>query len=198
MKLEAHFNLELKINLEVKKLKLLAYLSGKKKSIFFLMLFAFLVKYNYFSWYILQSISITTLITKNLILILFFLLTADFLFKSKKRIYFSFIIYLFFTFFFFANLWYNKYFGNYLSVADITMGQGIRPIKVLIRQLTGWLDLLFVFEFPFLIYLIFFSGPFKEEKTSAFRDSNYRKNKIIIFLLIIILFGGHIIYASNF
>lgn len=162
------------------------------------MLFAFLIKYNYFSWYILQSVSITALITKNLILILFLLLIADLLFKSKKRIYFTFFIYLFFTLFFFANLWYNKYFGNYLSVADITMGQGIRPIKVLFRQLTGWLDLLFIFEFPVLIYLIFFSGSFKEKKVSIFNNSDYRKNKIIVFLLIIILLGGHIIYANNF
>jgi len=162
------------------------------------MLFAFLVKYNYFSWYILQSVSIITLITKNLILILFLLLIADSLFKSNKRIYFTFVVYLFFTLFFFANLWYNKYFGNYLSVADMTMGQGIRPIKVLFRQLTGWIDLLFVFEFPVLIYLIFFSGSFKEKSISIFNNSDYRKNKIIVFLLVIILLGGHIIYAGNF
>ncbi|MFW5737028.1 MAG: LTA synthase family protein, partial [Halanaerobium sp.] len=117
--------------------------------------------------------------------------------KNKKRIYFTFLFYLLFTSFFFVNLWYNKYFGNYLSLADMTMGQGIRPFKVLFRQLIGWIDLLFIFEFPLLIYLIFFNGEFKEEKITFSKDRNYRKKVLVILLLIIVVLGGHIFYMNN-
>lgn len=161
------------------------------------MLIGFLLKYNFLNWHIFQTVSIFTLITKNLVVILFSLVITNLLMKNKKRIYFTFLFYLLFTAFFFVNLWYNKYFGNYLSVADMTMGQGIRPFKVLFRQLIGWIDLLFIFEFPLLIYLIFFKGEFKEEEITFSKDRNYRKKVLVILLLIIVVLGGHIFYMSN-
>lgn len=178
-------------------MKSLSYLSKKKKTIFFLMLLGFILKYNYFNWYIFQMNSVYILIIKNIVIILFSLIFVNFLLKTKKRIYFSFFIYLLFTIFFFINLWYNKYFGNYLSIADLTMGQGVRPVKVLLRQLISWLDLFFIFELPILIYLIFFKRDFKEEQLSIFKNKIYRKNVIIILLLIVILLGAHIFHINN-
>ena len=183
--------------MEGKKLKYLSYLSKKKKSIFFLMILGFLLKYNYFNWHIFQATSIYSLIIKNLVIILFTMISINFLLKNKRNIYFTFFFYLMFTFFFFANLWYNKYFGNYLSVADITMGQGIRPFKVLFRQLISWFDLLFIFELPILIYLIFFNGDFKVQKISISKNKIYRKDVLIVLLLIIVLLGGHFFHVNN-
>jgi len=161
------------------------------------MLIGFLIKYNFLNWHIFQTISIYTLITKNLVVILFSLISANLMMKNKKSIYITSLFYLLFTAFFFVNLWYNKYFGNYLSVADITMGQGIRPLKVLFRQLIGWIDLLFIFEFPLLIYLIFFNGNFKVENISFSKDRNYRKKVLLILFLIIVVLGTNIFYMSN-
>ena len=161
------------------------------------MLTGFLLKYNYFNWYIFHNTSVFTLIIKNIVIILFSILSINFLFKSKKNIVYTFIIYLLFSSFFFANLWYHKYFGNYLSVADMTMGQGIRPFKVLFRQLISWLDLLFILEFPLLIYLIFFNGNFSRETVNIREDRKYRKKVLIILLLIIVLLGVHIFTINN-
>ncbi|RAK09341.1 lipoteichoic acid synthase [Halanaerobium saccharolyticum] len=178
-------------------MKYFSDLSKKEKSIFFLLLLGFLLKYNYFYWYIFQTISIYTLLIKNIVVILIFLLSLNLLLKSKKKLYQVFFFYLIFTTFFFANYWYNRYFGNYLSIADMTMGQGIRPFKVLFRQLIGWIDLLFIFELPVLVYLIFFNGDFSKETKSISNNRNYRKKVLIILLLIIVLLGAHIYHISN-
>jgi hypothetical protein len=130
-------------------------LSFKKKIIFGLFLLGFLIKYNYFNQHIFQVNLIYILISKNILVLLFSFVTVNFFLKDKKRIYISFFFYLLFTSFFFANLWYNRYFSNYLSLADITMGQGIRPFKVLFRQLISYWDLLFIFEIPILLFLLF-------------------------------------------
>jgi len=172
-------------------------MSRKKTLIAFLLLLGFLIKYNYFNWYIFQTVSIVTLIIKNIVIILIFLISLNFLFKNKKRIYISFFCYLIYTSFFFANLWYNKYFGNYLSIADMTMGQGIRPVKVLLRQLIGWIDLLFIFELPVLIYLIFFNGDLSVQNLSIAKNIDYRKKLILIVLLLMLLLGTHIFYINN-
>ena len=79
----------------------------------------------------------------------------------------------------------------------MTMGQGIRPIKVLFRQLIGWIDLLFIFEFPFLIYLIFFKGEFRVQKISISKNRKYRKDVLVVLLLILVLMGGHIFYTNS-
>lgn len=179
-------------------MKLFNQLSKKKKIIFSVILFAFLIKYNYFSRHILKAMSVNTLIIKNIIIILVLLISANFIFKNKKRSIYTFILYFLYTLIFFANLWYNRYFGNYLSLADLTMGQGIRPFKVLSRQLINYCDILFGIEFPFLIYLIFFTGSFKKSKLNICRDKKYRKEIMIVLFLITILIASHILYVEAY
>jgi phosphoglycerol transferase MdoB-like AlkP superfamily enzyme len=157
----------------------------------------FLIKYNYFNWQIFQLNSIYILITKNLVIILVSIISINFFLKNTKRIYITFFIYLLFTLFFFGNLWYNKYFANYLSLADITMGQGIRPFKVIFRQLIGWIDLLFIFEIPILSFLIFFKSNFKAEQISMAKNRKYRKEVLIILLLILVILAGQIYHINN-
>jgi phosphoglycerol transferase MdoB-like AlkP superfamily enzyme len=165
--------------------------------IYLCFLIGFIIKYNYLNWQIFQVNSIYTLITKNIVVILFSLITANFLLKDKNRIYISFFFYLLFTSFFFANLWYNKYFSNYLSVADITMGQGIRPFKVLFRQLISYGDLFFIFEIPILLFLLFYSSNFKTTKISMANNKEYRRYILVILLIIMVVLAGHIYYTNT-
>ncbi|MFW5795036.1 MAG: LTA synthase family protein, partial [Bacillota bacterium] len=175
--------------------------NNKAKLFFLFILIGFLIKYNYLYYYIFQAPLISSIIIKNIINITLILLAAKSLIKNKKRIYFTLFLYILFAIFFFANLWYNRYFGNYLSLTDMTMGQGIRPIKVLLFQLFNYFDLIFFLEFPILIYLLFSIS--KAEKASdefIKTESNhlkFNKNKIIIFLIIVILLGGQILYSSS-
>ncbi len=172
----------------------------KTRLLFVSILLGFIIKYSYLYYYIFQSPLISSLIIKNIINITLLLLASSFLFKNKKRIYFTVFIYLLFTLFFFANLWYNRYFGNYLSITDITMGQGIRPIKVIFFQLYSYFDLLFFIEFPFLIYLVFSISNNTKVKENPKKDEGklrFNKNIIIIFLFIIIILGIQISYSSS-
>src|SRR6056297_1089943 len=106
----------------------------KEKKIFHILLISFLVKYNYFCWNIFNVPSVVSLIVKNIVIIFTVFTVLPIFLKTKKRKTAVFLLYFFFTVFFLANLWYNRYFGNYLSLADMTMGQGVRPYKVLFRQ----------------------------------------------------------------
>lgn len=123
----------------------------------------------------------------------------DFLVKTNKRKILTFIIYFFFLIFFLANLWYNRYFGNYLSLTDMTMGQGVRPFKVLIRQLIRWQDIVFIIELPFLSYLLLFNR--EKGNKYTFNHVTLKKDrvkyKIILAVLIVILFAAQISYSSS-
>ncbi len=45
---------------------------------------------------------------------------------------------------FFANFWYNRYFGNYLSIAELTTGEGYNPTGVILRHIMRPTDLLYL------------------------------------------------------
>ncbi|MFO7931737.1 MAG: sulfatase-like hydrolase/transferase [Desulfosalsimonas sp.] len=121
-----------------------------------------LVKYNYLFLQIFQIPSITGLILKNLVAILIIYITAIPLIRNKKGRYAVFTFLLAFTCYFLSNLWYSRYFGNYLSLSDILMGQGARPLTVLIRQISRPYDLLFTLD---LILILFFAI---KDKSSAY------------------------------
>ncbi|MGM0603601.1 MAG: LTA synthase family protein [Bacillota bacterium] len=173
----------------------------KEKKIFYILLIGFLIKYNYFCWSIFNVPSVVSLIIKNIIIILTVFAVLPFFLKTKNRKTVIFILYFFFTVFFLANLWYNRYFGNYLSLADITMGQGIRPYKVLFRQLWRFFDIIFVFEIPIIIYYIFFKKESSSGRYIFTTDRHKRislvKNRIILLLIVIILLGGQIFYTGS-
>ena len=178
-------------------------LSGfRRKDKYFLifLLIGFLFKYNYLNLKIFNIPMTEILIFRNILFIFIFGLIAKYLVKNKKAYVISFIVYSLFFVFFLTNLWYNRYFGNYLSLADITMGQGFRPFKVLIRQLFLLKDVLFIFEFPILIYLTFFKKDNTLFRSSKYKFSNTKKGKLKyklgIVVLIIILFAGQFIYAN--
>jgi hypothetical protein len=55
------------------------------------------------------------------------------------------------------------------------MGQGIRPFKVLFRQLISYLDLLFIFEIAILLFFLFYSSNFRTVKISMANNKGYRR-----------------------
>ncbi|SIR04895.1 LTA synthase family protein [Halanaerobium kushneri] len=172
----------------------------KRDKLFFIfLLIGFLIKYNYFNWYIFNVPSLKILLLKNLIIFMAFILLSGIILKNKRRKIITLVTYLIFSFLFIANLYYNRYFGNYLSLTDMIMGQGIRPFRVLTRHLINWkLDPFFIFDIPILIYLTVKS---KAEtpilKKSEFSRKNLLKNNFILVLLIIILFFTQLIYSYS-
>jgi phosphoglycerol transferase MdoB-like AlkP superfamily enzyme len=115
-------------------------------------LIGFLFKYNYLSVVIYQVPLVAGVVVKSLILSLFLYLFVLPLCENRKIRNFVFCFLIMVTFFCLSNIWYNRYFGNYLSLSDMVMGQGARPVKVIARQLFRAQDLLFVLDL-FLIYL---------------------------------------------
>ncbi|MFN2339979.1 MAG: LTA synthase family protein [Halanaerobium sp.] len=174
-------------------------LRKRDKFFFGFLLIGFLIKYNYFNQYIFNVPSLKILILKNIIVVLVFTLFYGIVLKNKKRKIVTLIFYLAFSFFFIANLYYNRYFGNYLSLTDMIMGQGIRPFRVLTRQLIiWWLDILLIFDIPVLIYLTYKSkSKAPKLESSNFSRKNLIKNNFILILLIIILFSTQLIYSYN-
>ncbi|MGM0438589.1 MAG: LTA synthase family protein [Bacillota bacterium] len=161
-------------------------------------LVGFLIKYNYLLLRIFSVPSTVGLILKNLFLVL---VIACFLFplvKEKKGRYFLLTILILFSLLFIANLWYNKYFGNYLSFNDITMGQGVRPFKVLFRQIINIWEIIFVLD---LILLIYFLNKTKYKKYKAnnkwFQLFKRNKKSFQVVICIIILLLAMQIFIPN-
>ncbi|TVR85844.1 MAG: LTA synthase family protein [Spirochaetaceae bacterium] len=51
-----------------------------------------------------------------------------------------------FTVVFLANLWYNRYFGNYLSLSELTGGESFNAVEVLVRHIIRPSDLLYLID----------------------------------------------------
>ena len=51
-----------------------------------------------------------------------------------------------FTVVFLANLWYNRYFGNYLSLSELTGGESFNAVEVLVRHIIRPSDLLYLLD----------------------------------------------------
>lgn len=51
-----------------------------------------------------------------------------------------------FTVVFLTNLWYNRYFGNYLSLSELTGGESFNAIEVLVRHIIRPWDLLYLID----------------------------------------------------
>ncbi|HKL42982.1 MAG TPA: LTA synthase family protein [Clostridia bacterium] len=132
-----------------------------RRAYFLVFLVGLFIKYNYLLIEIFMVKNYFVLLGNNLVLlsVMYFFLKPSFgNYKKRNTI---FIIAVFFAVLFYANLWYNRYFGNYLSITDIFMGQGTRPIKVISRQLFILSDFLFILD---LIMLWYFNLKLKREK----------------------------------
>jgi len=177
-------------------------LSREQKYFALAFLIGFLVKYNYLLTQIFRGPSWLGGILRNIFFVVFI---AYFLFPltrtrsgRKKLLIFSGI----FTFVFTANLWYNRYFGNYLGFTDIIVGESIGSPLVIFRHIMNFWDPLFLID---LIIMGFLLSP--EEKTAAdsrtakssLRPSSARKTrkvKLLVGLVLILLLTTQVL-ATN-
>jgi len=109
-----------------------------------------------------------------------------------------FIIALFFTLLFYSNLWYNRYFGNYLSITDIFMGQGTRPFEVISRQLFILSDFLFMIDIILLWYLRLKLKKEKYTEKINWHSKPSQKQEYGVILMILLLLSQLSISAFYF
>lgn len=166
-----------------------------RASSLFLTLFivGFLIKYDLLMVRIHQVPLISALVGKNLFftgltLLVFYPLVRI---QRVRLVLFGFLS--IFTIFFITNLWYNRYFGNYLSLNDILMGRGVRPVKVLFWQLLHPADILYLLDLAVLFVLDRISREEQEEFSMASLVSRY--TLLGIALMVILLISQ--VYLSN-
>ncbi len=127
-------------------MKVFHALSNDQKLYAAFFLLGFLLKYNYLALQIFQVPSLTGLIFKNGIIVLFIFVYVLPLVQNRQGR--NVVLYFLFAFsvFFLLTIWYNRYFGNYLSLSDILMGRGVRPFKVLLNHLMRPYDAVFILD----------------------------------------------------
>ncbi|MCK8823782.1 LTA synthase family protein [Fuchsiella alkaliacetigena] len=130
-------------------------LTKKQKCFAVTFLLGFLIKYNYLLIQIFNVPSFTGVIFKNLVFILFSVYFLFPMLKIKKGRIFLLLILSLFSLFFLANLWYNRYFGNYLSVVDMARSEAGGSSKVLFSHIINYWDLVFIVDLILLAAFLF-------------------------------------------
>jgi len=113
----------------------------------------FLIKYDFLALMIYQVPTTGGLIGKNIVWLTAILLYIRPILRLRRGKIVLVAVYIAISIFFFMNVWYNRYFGDYLSLSDMLMGRGVRPVKVLLWQLSRPADVLFLIDVIALIYL---------------------------------------------
>jgi len=133
---------------------LLKFEVEKRLRFFSLILFlAFILKYNYLMLHIFYAPSLTALIIRNLFFIIFYLKFVEPLLISKKIRQRLFLMLIIFTIFVLSNHWYNRYFGNFLSISDIFAGEGTGQFsmyEVLFTHIFKYWDVIFILDIVLL------------------------------------------------
>ena len=174
-------------------------LSQNQKYFALTFLIGFLVKYNYLLIRIFRGPSWLGGILRNIIFVVFI---AYFLFPltrtrsgRKKLLIFSGI----FTFVFIANLWYNRYFGNYLGFTDIIVGESIGSPMVIFRHIMNFWDPLFIIDLIIMGFLFSPEGKTAVESGAAESGSwtasiqKRKKVKLLVGLVLILLLTTQIL-----
>ncbi len=166
-------------------------LKKREKYFFLILFFGFMFKYNFLLFRIFYVPSVVGIILRNIVFILLFIYIVSPLtttVKGRKFLYFSF---LFFTILFVSNYWYNSYYGNYLSITDMMMGQrtgDFSVIEVFFRHVLNIYELLFLVDIAILPFLI----PDKSNtKNYSYSDLSFFKKKkpvLPVILILVVLF----------
>jgi len=175
--------------------------SGKRIEQFSAVLFlSFIIKYNFLLLHIFRTPSISTLILRNILFAYFYLEFIEPLLVSKKIRQRLFILLIIFTAVFMANFWYNRYFGDFLSISDVFSGSGISTFsffEVLFKHIIKSYDFIFIFDLLLLAVLGFgFTEDFKFSVAglSSLYNISFTKNAaaglIVLLIFIQILFGS--------
>lgn len=167
----------------------------KQKYFAIIFLLGFIFKYNFLFIRVFHIPSYTGLIWKNIIIIISIIVFVFPLVKNKRsREYFFWFLFTF-TIFILLNLWYNRYFGNYLSLSDMMMGQGFRPFKVLLRQLLHITD--FIFFIDIIILAIYRTTEKRTLNIKKIFAKNPIKHKYLILFFIILLLLSQIFITNK-
>jgi len=164
---------------------------------------SFIIKYNYLMLQIFYAPSMTALIIRNLFFAIFYLKFIEPLLISKKIRQRLFLMIFFFSFFFLANYWYNRYFGNFLSVSDIFAGEGTGSFsmyRVLFTQIFSFRDIILILDLALLGLLGFNSLPdLKLTYNWGFWDLSFKSlplKNTTAFALIILLLLAQVVAGS--
>lgn len=161
-----------------------------KDATLFLLIFVvgFLLKNNYSLLLIYRVPVVSGVVVRNLFhLLLLFTLGVHLTASRNGRVFLLTVLGVY-TVFFLGNLYYNRYFGNYLSYNDLLMGQGVRPVRVLARQLWRPWDVLFIADLPAIGF--FFHRLNGEGSRTSLRAALRRgvsTNRALLFLALALL-----------
>lgn len=164
------------------------------------LLLGFLYKYSYLCFFIYSVPSLAGLGIKLLVLAGIAMLYVFPFLQNKRARLFSLALLLLFTLFCLANIWYNRYYGNYLSLSDIMLGQGIRPFGVLVRQLLRPQDILFLVDVLALAYIYSKEGLSQglQSVFAAFpRLGRARNIALVLGLLVLQILGTNFILGNQ-
>jgi len=174
---------------------------SKMQKIFFLTFgLGFMIKYNYLLTQIFRAPSWLGGILRNIFLLLllaYFILPLSKTRKGQKRlIIFSGV----FTFIFMANLWYNRYFGNYLGFTDIIVSESIGSPLVVLRHIMNLWDPVFVLDLLIMGYIYpalpRTISPDKGAQQKGQSIGKDRKTRVLVGIILILLLTTQIL-ATN-
>ena len=166
---------------------------------------AFIIKYNYLMLQIFYAPSLTALIIRNLFFVIFYLKFVEPLLISKKIRQRLFYMVFVFSFFFVVNYWYNRYFGNFLSISDFFAGEGTGTFsmyQVLFTHIFKFRDLIIILDLALLGLFGFNSLPDLKSIASpglwsySFKvlpNKNLTVFAVIVLLLLAQIFVGSLI-----
>ena len=172
---------------------------NKKEKIFAItFLLGFLIKYNIIVLHIFNVPSVISVFFRNLAFIMFILYFIFPLIKNKTGRLLIFLLSFLFSFFFISNLWYNRYFGNYLSVSEMTTGEGYNPLGVVFRHIFNIYDPLFIIDLILMGFTIKTGKNSKKRFQAKLNYSKIRKLKtgIIVLLFILVVLMGQIFITN--
>ncbi|MEJ6950198.1 LTA synthase family protein [Natronospora cellulosivora (SeqCode)] len=181
-------------------------LNSRGKIFITILILGFLFKYNFLFLRILYVPSISGLILRNIAFMAIFILLLLPLGNSKKGRIFLFLLSIAFTSMFMSNFWYNRYFGNFLSVNDMILGEGTGTFSlfsVLLRHIIRPYDILFILDIFLLAFFIprmkksnyrFSMKGFQKSASSFYYKK--RKAKVPRYALIVVLLFSQILITN--
>ncbi|MFP4021146.1 MAG: LTA synthase family protein [Halanaerobium sp.] len=171
---------------------------------------SFVIKYNYLMLHIFYAPSLSALFIRNVFFVFFYLKYIEPLLISKKIRQRLFFLLFIFSFFFVTNYWYNRYFGNFLSISDIFAGEGTGDFsmyQVLFTQIFNFRDIVIILDLGLLGLLGFNSLPdLKLSCDWGLGDLSFKslglKGSSVLTLIVLLLFmqvfvGSYLLGAES-
>ncbi|MGM0419868.1 MAG: LTA synthase family protein [Bacillota bacterium] len=173
-------------------------LDKTEKSFILVFLLGFLIKYNLLMIHIFNVPVLAGLFIRNIVFIIFIIYFIVPLTAKKKGRLWIFFFAIIFTFIFLANFWYNRYFGNYLSVSEMSRGgeDTFNIFGVLFKHIINFTDPLFILDL--IIMGLALNHEADKEQQAKPDNSNIPglKTKIIVLLGLILILIGQMFFTN--